>query len=432
MHPGCVMATEQLNPLDSHWYRMEATKSPTDILSVNLLEGPIHEARLRDVLERRLIIRRRFRSRVVDSLGGLQPPHWEDEPHFRIDDHFFRRKLEAPGDEAALSRLLHEIANDPLDFSHSPWRQYAIDGVLGGSALVNHVHHCMGDGFALNNILLSLTDPVEPPARPAAPPPAAPPRAPWPVEAMHRLRTVEEEALALAHLLVMPSDPVTSLRGKLSGRRSLAWTRAFALDRLRDDAHARGATVNDAVMSAISGALRAYFTDRGETPARIRGLVPVNLRPPSVPVDEEHGNYFGLIFVELPVDAPDRDARATALKREMDRIKSSKEAVVSLGIMSVLGRSPAAIDQVASELFARRGTVVITNVPGPRERLMIGGHAIKDMFFWVPHPNLACGFSVSSYAGALRVGVRTDTAIVPEPEKLAAYFTREMAGWTRA
>ena len=243
------------------------------------------------------------------------------------------------------------------------------------------------------------------------------------------MRTVEEEALALAHLTFLPFDPHTSLRGRLSGKRRLAWTRPIALRQLHAGARARGATVNDAIMSAIAGALRRYFIDRGETPARIRGVVPVNLRPPAQPIDEELGNYFGLIFVELPVDAPDGDARAIAIKGEMDRIKSSKEAVVSMGIMNLLGRTPASIDHVASELFARKGTVVITNVPGPREPLLLGGQRIKDAFFWVPHPSLACGFSVSSYAGSLRVGVRTDAAIVAEPEKLAAYVMDELAAW---
>lgn len=424
------MTTEQLNPVDAHWFRMEGTNSAADILAVDLLEGPIDEPRLRDVLQRRLLTRRRFRRRVVESLGGVLAPHWADEPHFRVEDHFFRKTLEPPGDEAALSRLLHEIVNEPLDFSRSPWRAYAIDGLLGGSAIVHHLHHCMGDGFALNNVLLSMTDPITPPA--PTPTPPAPPPVSWPVQAFHRLRTIEEEALALAHLLALKPDPETSLRGKLSGKFRLAWTRPFALRQLHDGAHARGTTVNDAIMSAISGALRRYLTDRKEAPARIRGIVPVNLRPPSVPIDEEQGNYFGLIFVELPADAPDRDACATLVKREMDRIKSSKEAIVSMGIMNVIGRAPAAVDHVVSEIFARRGSVVITNVPGPREPLMIGGQRIKDMFFWVPHPNLACGFSVSSYAGTLRVGVRTDAAVVPEPEKLAAYLVEEMAGWTGA
>ncbi len=423
-----AMATQQLNPVDAYWFRMEGTKSAADILAVDLLEGPIDEARLHDVIVRRLITRLRFRRRVVESFGAILAPHWEDEPHFRVEDHVVRKTLERPGDEVALSRLLHEIANTPLDFSKSPWRQYWIDGVLGGSAIVHHLHHCMGDGFALNNVLLSMTDPITPPA--PTPSPLPEPAPPWPLQAFHLVRTAEEEALALAHLLLLPFDPKTSLRGELSGKRRIAWTRAFDLRQLRDGAHARGATVNDAVMSAIAGSLRRYFAERGEPAARIRGVVPVNLRPPELPVNEELGNFFGLIFVELPVDAPDRDARAVAVKREMDRIKSSKEAVVSLGVMNLLGRAPAVVDHLASDLLSRKGTVVITNSPGPGAPLMIGGQRIKDMFFFVPHPSLACGFSISSYAGMLRVGVRTDAAIAPEPERLAAAFVEEMSAWT--
>jgi diacylglycerol O-acyltransferase / wax synthase len=422
------MSAELLTPVDANWFRMERGKTPADILSVMLLEGAIDEKRLREVIERKLLPRPRFRRRVVESRLAVLPPHWEDEPDFRLDDHLIRMKLDAPGDEPALSRLLQRIANEPLDFSRSPWRIWAIDGVLGGSAIVTRLHHCLGDGFALLSVLLSLAD--APPAPGAVPHPVEP--SSWPAQALHLLRTVEEDAVALAHLLFMPFDPATALRGKLSGRRCVAWTRPLPLGRVRDGAHARGATVNDALMSSIAGALRQYLLGRGATPPRVRGIVPVNLRPPSEPVDEEHGNYFGLVFVELALDVADREARVVAVKREMDRIKASKEAVVSLAIMNVLGRAPAAVDHVADELFARKGSLVITNVPGPREPLAIAGRRIKDIFFWAPHPGLGLGVSIMSYAGNLRLGVRTDAAIEPEPDKLVALLESEIEAWTTA
>jgi hypothetical protein len=47
--------------------------------------------------------------------------------------------------------------------------------------------------------------------------------------------------------------------------------------------------------------------------------------------------------------------------------------------------------------------------------------------FWVPHPcGLAVGASILSYAGTVRVGLRTDTAVVPDPETLARYFEDDL------
>jgi diacylglycerol O-acyltransferase / wax synthase len=432
-------ATELLSPVDAAWFRMEDRKDPADIASVMVFDEPLNDARLRAVLEERLLVHRRFKRRVVDSPGRIAPPHWEDEPGFSLDAHFRRVRLEEDS-EPALARFVSDLMNEPTDFSRSPWTFCVVDGVGTGSALVVRVHHCMGDGFALVDILLSLADTASGAPRPgpgmAPPGPARDERAHehehegWLASAAHATRDAKDLMTALGHLLVLPFDPPTCFRGKLTGERRVAWSAPVPLSRVKDLAHAKGATVNDVLMTALAGAYRRYMLDRGTEALPFRAIVPVNLRPPGQPIDQEHGNWFGLVFLELPVEVAPPDARLMELKREMDRIKHSKEAVVALGILAVLGRSPVVIDQIAEEVFARKATVVVTNVPGPREPLVLAGSPLRDMWFWAPHPcGLGSGASILSYAGKVRVGIRSDAAIVPDPEVLARHFHAELTSW---
>ena len=54
--------------------------------------------------------------------------------------------------------------------------------------------------------------------------------------------------------------------------------------------------------------------------------------------------------------------------------------------------------------------------PGPRERLHLAGHEIERIMFNVPHPaTLGLGVSILSYAGEVRIGVRADVAVMPDP-----------------
>jgi diacylglycerol O-acyltransferase len=246
----------------------------------------------------------------------------------------------------------------------------------------------------------------------------------------HRwMQEARDVVTALGHLLLMPFDPPTCLRGALTGERRVAWSRAIPLERVKAIAHARVGTVNDVLMGALTGALRRYMIERDPCALRVRAIVPVNLRPESG-YDESHGNWFGLVFPELPLDVADADGRLSAVESEMQRIKGSQEAVVALGILAALGRSPTVIDHVVQEIFARKATLVVTNVPGPRRKLQIAGRTIEDMWFWVPHPcGLAVGASIMSYAGNLRVGIRTDAGVVKDPETIARYFEEELGRW---
>jgi hypothetical protein len=135
------------------------------------------------------------------------------------------------------------------------------------------------------------------------------------------------------------------------------------------------------------------------------------------------GNKFGMVFLPLPVGEPDAIERLRATKRAMDRIKKSPEAVLIFGILRALGRTTTAALIAAVNLLGRKATAVMTNVPGPRERICFQGVPIDDIMFWVPQSGrLGLGVSILSYAGQVRIGVAADARLIPDPEAIVRAF----------
>jgi hypothetical protein len=85
------------------------------------------------------------------------------------------------------------------------------------------------------------------------------------------------------------------------------------------------------------------------------------------------------------------------------------------------------IEKIALQIFGSKATGVMTNVPGPREEIYLAGKAMRSMMFWVPQSaRLGLGVSILSYAGQVRLGVVTDSGLVPDPEAIIEAFQEEM------
>ena len=426
-----VSPPEPLTPVDAAWYRMETAGSRAGIVAIMRLEGEIDDRSLREATERRLLTRRRFRRRVVESAHGIAPPEWRDEEPFSYEAHVTRCRVPGPGRDADLVAFATELVNTPMDPRRAPWRTWIVDGCEGGSVLITQLHHCMGDGFALVDALVSMTD--ERAAEDAKPSSSRRPvrSERHPASNIEMARRAGRGLADLGHLLLLPFDPPNRLRGVPSGVLRLAWSKGVSIARVKALAKERNATLNDVLLAAITGALRRYLIACGDSIANFRAILPVNLRPASEPIDEEHGNWFGLAFVDLPVVVGDANERVAQIKQNMTRIKASQEPVVSLMVLNALGRAPAVVEHVVNEVFTRKSSIVISNVPGPRSPVSLAGHRVRDLVFWVPHPSgLSCGASILSYAGTVRVGIRSDAAVVPDPERIAQAFDDELLTWS--
>jgi diacylglycerol O-acyltransferase / wax synthase len=452
---------EPLSSVDFAWLRMD---DPTNLMHINgvlVLERPIELDALRAVIEKRLGAIPRFRNRVVVPKRGK--PYWEPDPAFDIANHVPRMVLPDPGGDAELRAAIESVISTQFDFDHPPWSFRLIDNYRGGSVVLGRLHHCMGDGVALMLVLLSLTDRT-PDADPTV-------RNPFlslysthkgedgeldlaairklaeeimpdgmrlllnPAEAFRSVKGWLKGPLAtgnLGRLLLRRADPPTVFKGPLGVPKRVGWSESLPLEEVKAVGKALGGTVNDVLLSAMSGGLRRYLQRYGEPPhdLNFRAAMPVNLRT----MDRMHqlGNQFGLIFLSLPVGIADPLKRLAELSRRSHSLKRSLEPVVVFRILDAMGIVPHEIQKLVVKIFATKATAVMTNVPGPNRTLYLAGRPIQDLFFWVPQAGrVGIGISICSYAGGVRMGVGTDAGLVPDPENIVAGFQEEFEAMRR-
>lgn len=452
---------EIMSPVDVAWLSME---EPTNLMMVNgimTFDQPLDMQRLRQVIEYRWLRYERFKQRVVRPRVPFIRPYWETDPYFDIDNHLHRLALPEPGDQVALQNLVSDLMSQPLDFSRPPWQYYLIENFGNGCALMGRLHHCLADGMALVGVLLSMTDfRAEAPLVPLAEVVGALPedgflggltRDVSETAAFfrdtadrtfqetrtaiqnpeHARRLAEQGAglgIAATRLLVRSSDPRTRIKGKLGVMKRAAWSPPLPLGDIKLIKNNLGGTINDVVVTAVTGGLRRYLVAHGDDVSNLefRAAVPVNLR-------NEHdggklGNKFGLVFLTLPVSIEEPLMRLVEVRRRMVELKTSAEAPVTLGILGMMGIGTDMFREFVVQTLEPKATVVLTNVPGPPVPLYLAGQEIQQIMFWVPQAGrLGMGISILSYANRLFVGVATDAGLVPDPEKVLEGYLEEIA-----
>jgi diacylglycerol O-acyltransferase len=455
------LESESFSSVDTAWLRMDTPTNLAVITGVITFSGQVDIQRLKYTLSKRMLNHKRFLQRARPSAHALGLPRWELDPDFDLDWHIQPLSLPEPADQDALHQAVGEMMSQPLDPDRPLWIFYLVDNYAYGSALICRLHHCIADGLALVQVLLgtadlepdaqwteSLTEPVAEESllellfRPAMNAARTIGRT-WriaenlahegfetlihPARLHSAARFSKDATLALGKLLLILPDRKTGLRGKCGVAKRAVWSSPIDLEEVKRIAHLMGGTVNDILLSALTGAFRRYLEGRGEPidGLNIRGVLPVNLRPPE---ELDHlGNRFGLVFLSLPVGTRDPLNRLVTLKRRMNAIKDTPEAVVALGILGAIGMSPTQIKNIIISIFGMKGTAVITNVPGPHQPLYIAGQKIETLMFWVPTPaNLGVGVSILSYSGQIFLGVATDEGLVPDPENILQCFYDEL------
>lgn len=429
---------------------MDRPTNPMVVNSVLTLGEAPDPAAIADLLDRRLISEfPRFRQRIADPLG--RGPSFEDDPSFDLDNHLHLISLEPPGDRATLQALVGELITPALEPDKPLWHAYLIDGFEGGAAMLWRIHHCIADGIALARVMLSVAEGGQP-HRPLSrlPPTRSSLRrlAHLPFGALSAARglgaaaihegmeslahpdhlrdladTALRDASTAAQLLAGPADPPSPLRAALNGTRTVAWSEPFPLDQIKQAAHRRGVTINDLLVSALAGALHDLLAQDGELPEEIHAMIPFNLRPLDHPIPADLGNDFALILLGLPVGEATAEERVRRVSSHMNRIKDTHEALVAHGILSAIGLTPPWVEDRLIGFFTDKASLVVTNVPGPRQQLYLAGVPLTGVLIWAPcSGSLGMTVSIFSYNGEVTIGFMTDTALGAKPTRLAQAY----------
>ncbi len=448
------MSSTTMPAADAAWLHMDRDTNPMVVNGLLILDRvPDLDVVTRQLQERLVERYPRFRQRVSDPLG--RTPRFEDDPAFDLGDHVHRISLPGPGDRVALQGLLGDLVTPPIDPGKPLWHVYLIEGFEGGAAMLWRIHHCIADGIALAQVMLATTD--EDPG--ASPPPSRrgdgqgvigrivgiPRRA---VSAARGAGTVVlhegmetvahpdhlrdlgraalREASTAAKLVAAPADAPSPLRAPLTGTRRVAWSKPTPLATVKDIGHLRSLTVNDVLLTALSGALREALGG-AEAPEEIHAMVPFNLRPAGERIPAELGNDFALILLPLPLGDVPRPERLRQVASRMEAIKRTREAPLSFGMISAIGLTPPWAEDRLIGFFTDKASFVVTNVPGPPDPLHFAGARIDRVLVWAPcSGSLGMTVSIFSYAGEVTAGFMADTAVLADPGLLARAYEREL------
>jgi hypothetical protein len=112
----------------------------------------------------------------------------------------------------------------------------------------------------------------------------------------------------------------------------------------------------------------------------------------------------------------------------MGEMKSSTQPLLTLGLLALAGLMVKPGQDALLNLFSKKTTGVLTNVPGPREKLKFLGATLDQDLVWVPqYGTVGLGVSVLSYGGGVQFGIISDADLCPEPQKIIEQFEPEFA-----
>jgi len=446
---------DRMSALDASFFYAESENTPMHVGSVAIFDGPAPT--YGDVV--RLILSKlpkvpRYRQRVRPVPMQLGRPLWVDDAHFQILYHVRHTAVPKPGSDEQLRNLAGRVLGQRLDMAKPLWELWLVEGLADDRwALISKVHHCMVDGVAGTDLMQLMFD-LAPDAQHEAPKDWTPRRSPSSVELMagsvtdsltHPLqqlastptvggavRTAKGMASSSKSLArTVPSlvkqaitPTARSLNGAIGPHRRWAWTEG-RFEEFKAVRTAFGGTVNDVVLTAITGGFRDLLQGRGELSSEklvVRSMVPISVRRESQ--KGSLNNQVSAVFVDLPVGLSDPVERLTSIRGQMDEYKRAMSAVDANSIISMGNFVAPTLLSMGVRAGMQAGQMwcqaVTTNVPGPRVPLYVLGKRMTSAIAYVPIAGgVRCSIGIFSYLNTMTFGINADFDGYPDVDVLS-------------
>ena len=454
---------EQLESLDSAFIYLETRNAPMHIGSVQIYEGKearFDFARYRELVRSRLPLSPVFRRRAVRVPMNLGRPYWVEDPNFDLDLHLEHVSVPRPGGWKELRALAQDRFSSPLDPHRPLWSMTFVEGLDGISglppgsfAVISKIHHAAADGMGGVDLFSALWDQT-PVGRSRLP------RDRWKPEPLpHRTgllgRTVshlvgQPAALARAAGALVKGSvgigrelltgdkqsprllfkaPRTRFNDTIETQRSFGGiTLPLAGIKVIKD-RVEGATVNDVVLAVCSGALRAYLKDKDELPDEpLVAMAPISVREEM----DRGSNRVSAMLVNLATDVRNPKRRFRSIMQSTQDSKAYTKAIGAATLTDSTQVVPFSLATAASRLYSRMHVasyhrppfnLIITNVPGPRMTLYLGGAKMANVFGMAPVlDGLGMIMVVVSYAEHLTISVNASRHQLPDPDLLLKHL----------
>jgi diacylglycerol O-acyltransferase len=435
-----TVGRERLSVDDAQILRLEsaAIKGHTGkvlILAPDSAGQPLSVPRLRERVSQRMDAFPRLSQRVVEPRLGLGRPAWVETDHVDLDWHVSTPRV-APGgahshdghadplSDEELRAAVGELLSERLDHTRPLWRLDVLPLTGDRVAIIGRIHHAMADGVSAIKLAagllwdLDVETPSPHTAVPTPEPAKASPAPARPVAGAAEERILVRLPSALWRELRPGRD--TALDQHIGPAREVAWS-SFPLERLKRIGHSapEGATVNDVVLAVVAGALRRWLPQAGGVAQDLRVQCPVCLHAREEEKGEL-GNRDSFMNVDLPIAEPDPQERLRLINAETSQRKLEHDADALYAFFHALGRFRPLYKGVTRLTSGpREFALSVSNVPGPKDRAVILGHAVEQFCsFAEPADRHALRISIVSLSGELAFGLCSDPEAISKLDGL--------------
>ncbi len=396
---------------------------------------------------------------VINFVSPTLMPSWSTAESVDLSQHVFFHKMKAgANDRDALYALTSELHEPVLDRSRPLWEVHVIAGLWDRQfAIYYKMHHAVADGITMTRwgVESLRTTPEDDTVTPV-----------WTLDHTRRsaglrgkkrldqavagtvwkqLTANSKRAVGIGRLTAMlaleavkltknaialpfMASGGTPFTGNATPGRQFA-TAAVPMARIDAIRKVSRATLNHVALTCLDGAMHRYLADEGiELDRPITIQMPVNLRREG---EKGGGNKIGIILVDLSPPTDDAYVRLRNVGYSLRNVRAmidavAPEAVETYTILTGLLGQIAGMLKLA-DVVTPMGNTLVSNVPGPAERLYLKGAPLLEMHpvSTLPATHLL-NITLFSYAGTLYFGLIATDAL-PNLGRLAAYVEEEIA-----
>jgi len=366
---------------------------------------------------------------------------------------------------AELHDMVSQIMCHRLDRSRPMWELWVLTGLENDRvAVVHKIHHCLADGAATVRYLSRV---FEQQANLPSPLPAIEPWHPEPLPSGRRLLwdalrdhvniDIRQFPAFLAvlwragkRLFAFHRDigsptverlahppPRTRLNHALSARRSFT-TRQIPLRDVKSVAHQLGGSINDMVLALSAAAIRDYLLWHDDLPEEpLCTAIPVSAD--NAGSNRESGNRTTYLPTCLWTNIADPRERFYAIQRATKLGKRELDLLGRTTFIQLMEFLPPLFSLWKTNLKQRLRkpekqhyrpltNVIISNVPGPAERISGNYGTLVDIYSMGPLIE-GCGLNITvwSYAGNLNFSLMGCKKALPDVDRLADGLPRALA-----
>lgn len=443
---------KKLSLLDSGWLMMETRETPMHVAGLQLFATP--EDAPDDYFEtfyRRLLdvpaVGRPFNMKLRTGFMSSLAPSWVEDRQLDLEYHVRHAALPRPGRVRELLALVSRLHAQRLDRSRPLWECYLIEGLEGNRfAVYSKLHHAMVDGVAGARLMAQRL------SRSAGEQVPAPWSAEWDERQQRGPKAARAKGSAMQgfknfggglgqfqSLRKLPREsnaktiyraPKTPFNRRVTGARRFA-AQSWSLARIKAAGKRHGGTVNDVFLAMCAGALRQYLISQDALPVDpLVTQVPVALR--SADQADEGGNAITAVQVSLATHVEDPVQRLKTIQESMQAVKDRLTAMNrgEIDAFTVITNLPLTVGQMTgiSGRIKPMFNLVISNVPGPKEKLYLNGAELQATYpvslVWHGY---GVNITVQSYGEQFDIGIIACRDTVPQVQRMLDYFEQALA-----